>query len=346
MLLTQYSQRLGAYVAASMMFVSVSTAAAQSATGVTTPRGRVTDAIIAGDLARFDSLVQRASTARSAAIIGLAREAYERNDASGLAALLLGQADKSMAVASLRTRRPDLWALVDSATQRRDLSDAARAQVVALETALIRANSPVLGAPSCAAWEERAAVIARSVRVPAPVVSAPPPAPTAVPSPAVVPVAPVTPKELRAVPSRVHFAYDKSVLASKSRAVLDALVDSLQAYPDVRIFLEGHTDPRGSAEYNVALSTRRVSAVYDYLISKGLSVSRFSTAALGKSKLETSSRALRDLARNRRVTLRYVGPDGREIPTVVQLDDLQVERRSSLVETDNGKRVRPGGSPR
>lgn len=324
MLLTQYSQRVVPYVAAGMLFISVSTAAAQSNSGFADRRGRVTDAIIARDLARFDSLARRASSVRSAAMIGLAREAYERNDDSGLASLLLGQADMSTSVASLRTRRPELWALVDSATQRRDLSDAARAQVVALETALIRANSAVLGAPSCAAWEERAAVIARSVRiVPTPVASAPPPVPT----PAVVPVAPVTPKELRAVPSRVHFAYDKSVLASKSRAVLDALVDSLQSYPDVRIFLEGHTDPRGSVEYNVALSTRRVSAVHDYLISKGLSASRFSTTALGKSKLETSSRALRDLARNRRVTLRYVGPDGREIPTVVQLDDLQIERR-------------------
>ena len=327
MLLTQSSQRLVSCVATGMLFVSVSTAAAQSNNGFAERRGRVTDAIIARDLARFDSLAQRAPSVRSAAIISLAREAYERNDDSGLAALLLGQADQRTSVASLRTRRPELWALVDSASQRRDLSDAVSAQVVALETALIRANSPVLGAPSCAAWEERAAMIARSVRVPAPVASAPPPAPTPVPTPVVVPVAPLTPKELRAVPSRVHFAYDKSVLTSKSRAVLDALVDSLQSYPDVRIFLEGHTDPRGSAEYNVALSTRRVSAVHDYLISKGLSTSRFSIAALGKSKLETSEGGLRNLARNRRVTLRYVGPDGREIPTVVQLDDLQIERR-------------------
>ncbi len=320
----QCCQRPAVLCAVAFALVCVPAIGAQTSATVAARRDRVTDAIIARDLARFDSLVQRAPSARSAAIIGLAREAYERNDGTDLSSVLMGYATQQAPTPSLRGRRADLWALVDSVAQRGDLTDASRTQLVALETALIRANSPVLGAPSCAAWEQRAASIASTLRVPPPVVAS---TPVTAPAPVVAPVLPVTPKVLRAVPSRVHFAYDKSLLAPASRGVLDALVDSLTAYPDVKIFLEGHTDPRGSVEYNIGLSKRRVTAVHDYLISKGLSAARFTTAALGKSQLETASSGLRDLARNRRVTLRYVGPDGREIPTIVQLDDLQIEQR-------------------
>jgi OmpA-OmpF porin, OOP family len=229
--------------------------------------------------------------------------------------------------AALRTRRPELWALLDSLAQRPVLSSALQQGALALEIALVRANAPLLGAPSCDDWDNAAVKLAAQLRALADTVVAAPAAPPAVPM-VVPPTAPVSPAELRAVPSRVHFAYDQSQLAPASKRVLDALADSLAQYPAVQVYLEGHTDPRGSVAYNAALSQRRVQAVYAYLRSKGLAASRLNTAALGKSKLESTSAAVRDLARNRRVTMRFVAPDGREIPTVVQLDDLQVEPRA------------------
>jgi outer membrane protein OmpA-like peptidoglycan-associated protein len=301
------------------------TGGAQGIEQFTARSARLSDSVIAGDLSRFDSLMRVAPNPRSVALVGLARDAYERNDNGVLTARLLAMSVTTRSDAEARGRRPELWALLDSMQVRRGLNTAARENAIALEVALLRAGSPLLGAPSCAQWETAALRIAEQLRaIPVPT---PPVAPT--PIVAAVPVvAPVTaPATLHAVPSRVHFALDKSALAPASRRVLDALSDSLSHYIGVRIELEGHTDPRGSVAYNVALSQRRVQAVRDYLLHKGLDAARISTSALGKSKLERQETDIASHARNRRVMFRFYDPQGREIPTLGQLDDLQVERR-------------------
>jgi len=314
-------------VAAIMQLTSVELAA-QGTTWVTPRAARTSDAVIARDLATFDSLARAATSARSAAVIGLARDAYERNDAGALSERLLAMSARRASDPLTRVVRGELWALLDSVDTREGVTDVQREQAVALEVALLRAGSPVLGAPSCAAWEAQALAIATGLRVvaatPAPIEPVVVPAPVVAPAP---PVAPSVPAEMRGVPSLVHFALDKHDLAPASRRVLDALVDSLRNFGDVQVTLEGHTDVRGSVAYNQALSGRRVDAVRRYVESKGIAASRIRIAALGKSQLENDRSGVVDHARNRRVLLRYFTPDGREIVAVQQLDDLQVERR-------------------
>ncbi len=296
--------------------------AAQPKTWVTPRAGRISDTVIARDLARFDSLARAAPSARSAALIGLARDAYERNDAGPLSVRLLSMSSRRASDAAPRAVRGELWALLDSIDTLERVTDAQREQAVALEVALLRAGSPLLGAPSCSAWEREAMAIAAGLRV------IPPPAARVDPVVASAPtITPAVPAEMRGVPSLVHFALDKHVLAPASRRVLDALVDSLQQFGDVQVTLEGHTDVRGSVSYNQALSSRRVEAVRRYLESKGIAASRIRTVALGETRLENDRSGVVDHARNRRVLLRYFAPDGREIVAVLQLDDLQVERR-------------------
>ncbi len=284
---------------------------------------RLSDEIVAGDLARFDSLMRVATSARSVALVGLARDAYERNDDGVLTSRLLAMSGATRADADARRRRPELWALLDSVQHRQGLSATARKQAVALEVALLRAGSPLLGAPSCDQWERSAVSIAQQLR------AAPVPTPTTQPVVTVAPPppSPAAPAVLHAVPSRVHFALDQSVLAPASRRVLDALADSLSNYTGVRMEMDGHTDTRGSVAYNAALSQRRAVAVRDYLVGKGLDATRLSTKALGKSTLEWQATDVASHARNRRVTFRFFDAQGREIPTLVQLDDLQPERR-------------------
>lgn len=296
---------------------------AQQPVQFTARASRLSDAVVARDLARFDSLMRVATNARSVALVGLARDAYERNDDGALTSRLLTMSGSTRADSEAQRRRPELWALLDSVQQRPGLTAEARERAIALEVALLRAGSPLLGAPSCDQWEKTALSIATQLR------SAPVPMPVKEPVPAPAPPAPrpAAPAVLHAVPSRVHFALDKSALAPASRRVLDALVDSLSHYNGVRMELEGHTDPRGSAAYNAALSQRRVIAVQDYLMGKGIDGSRFSTTALGKSKLELQSTDIASHARNRRVIFRFFDAQGREIPTVGQLDDLQLEHR-------------------
>jgi len=306
---------IAAVVVTALIQLTNAPLAAQDVSWVTPRAGRTSDAVIARDLAKFDSLAAATTSARSAALFALARDAYERNDAGPLTARILNMSSRRAGDAETRAVRGELWALLDSLDTRVGVTDAQRAQAVALEVALLRAGSPLLGAPSCAAWEREAMTIAAALRVITPV------APV-IPSPPAM-----APAVLRGVPSLVHFALDKHALAPASRRVLDALVDSLRPFGDVQISLEGHTDARASVSYNQALSSRRVEAVREYLESKGIAASRIRTVALGESNLDNAGTGVVDHARNRRVVLRYFTPDGREIVAVLQLDDLQVERR-------------------
>lgn len=181
------------------------TLGAQPSTWVTPRAARTTDAVIARDLATFDSLARGAPSPRSAAVIGLARDAYERNEAGPLSERLLSVARRRDNDPRLRAVRGELWALLDSVDTHAAKTDQQRELAVALEVALLRAGSPVLGAPSCAAWAQEALRIATSLR--------------AVPEPPAPVPALAVPRETRGLPSRGHFALDKHALAPATRRV-------------------------------------------------------------------------------------------------------------------------------
>ncbi|MBI3705960.1 MAG: OmpA family protein [Rhizobiales bacterium] len=86
----------------------------------------------------------------------------------------------------------------------------------------------------------------------------------------------------------VNFAYDSADLTSDARITLNQLGGALR---DPRLegfafMIEGHTDAKGSAEYNQKLSERRAAAVRQYLIAQfGLAPARLSSVGYGKSRL-------------------------------------------------------------
>lgn len=87
-----------------------------------------------------------------------------------------------------------------------------------------------------------------------------------------------------ALTNMVHFEFDKSDIRPDDRAILDAKVPILQANPSVTIRIAGHTDERGSDEYNLALGQRRAAAVKKYLIDHGISDSRIETISYGEER--------------------------------------------------------------
>ena len=94
-----------------------------------------------------------------------------------------------------------------------------------------------------------------------------------------------TAPELAAVlTQKVYFDYDQDVLRDDARAVLDAKVPILLANPAITVAITGHTDERGTAEYNLALGQRRAAQVKRYLEAKGVPESRLSTQSLGDSQ--------------------------------------------------------------
>lgn len=74
----------------------------------------------------------------------------------------------------------------------------------------------------------------------------------------------------------VNFDFDKATLRPDAVANLDDAVGILNAHPEMRVEVAGHTDSIGTAEYNQDLSQRRARAVYDYLTSHGVDASRIS----------------------------------------------------------------------
>jgi outer membrane protein OmpA-like peptidoglycan-associated protein len=86
----------------------------------------------------------------------------------------------------------------------------------------------------------------------------------------------------------VNFAYDSAELTSDARITLDRLGYALadDRLKTFSFMIEGHTDAKGSAEYNQRLSERRAGAVRQYLIAQfGIDKSRLTAKGFGKAQL-------------------------------------------------------------
>jgi peptidoglycan-associated lipoprotein len=80
----------------------------------------------------------------------------------------------------------------------------------------------------------------------------------------------------------VYFAFDSFDLRPDARATLKTNADWLKANPSTRVEIEGHTDERGTNEYNLALGAKRAQAAKDYLVSLGIPADRLSTISYGE----------------------------------------------------------------
>ena len=98
----------------------------------------------------------------------------------------------------------------------------------------------------------------------------------------------------------VYFDYDKSTLSSSSRDALKGNADWMKSNSKVSVQIEGHTDSRGSIEYNLALGERRANSVKAYLQSLGISASRLKTISYGKERPLMSGESEDAWAKNRR----------------------------------------------
>lgn len=86
------------------------------------------------------------------------------------------------------------------------------------------------------------------------------------------------------VGDRVFFDLDSSVIRSDAQQTLARQAQWLARYPNHSITVEGHSDERGTREYNLALGQRRAAAARDYLASRGVPVNRMRTVSYGKER--------------------------------------------------------------
>ena len=91
----------------------------------------------------------------------------------------------------------------------------------------------------------------------------------------------ITPEEV--VLNDIFFEYNKSNITQEGAFELDKLVAVMNKYPEMIIFVEAHTDNRGTDEYNQKLSDRRAKSSAQYIVSKGIDAKRISGEGKGES---------------------------------------------------------------
>lgn len=84
--------------------------------------------------------------------------------------------------------------------------------------------------------------------------------------------------------STIFFEYDKAALSADSKNKLSANAEWIKGHPGVTVQIEGHTDERGSVEYNLALGERRAKSVQAYLKNLGVDGKRMSIMSYGEEK--------------------------------------------------------------
>ena len=105
-------------------------------------------------------------------------------------------------------------------------------------------------------------------------------------------------------PRVIYFDYDDSSIRSEYDSVLATHAQNL-IKSGGQLTIQGHTDERGSREYNMALGEERAHVVSRHLINQGVSSSQISSVSYGEEQPESYDHNESAWARNRRAVLEY-----------------------------------------
>jgi len=105
----------------------------------------------------------------------------------------------------------------------------------------------------------------------------------------------------------VYFDFDSSEIKGEGTDIVAAHAKYLATNPTARVRLEGHTDERGSREYNIGLGERRAQAVRRALLLQGAADAQISTVSYGEERPAVAGHDEAAWAKNRRVELVYLG---------------------------------------
>jgi peptidoglycan-associated lipoprotein len=104
----------------------------------------------------------------------------------------------------------------------------------------------------------------------------------------------------------VYFDYDRDDIKSDFREIVAAHGKYLAANPGAKVRLEGHTDERGSREYNIGLGERRAQAVKQALLLQGAGASQLTTVSYGEERPAATGSDEESWSLNRRVEIVYL----------------------------------------
>jgi outer membrane protein OmpA-like peptidoglycan-associated protein len=99
----------------------------------------------------------------------------------------------------------------------------------------------------------------------------------------------------------ILFDFDSAALRTNAQENLREFASSMQDFEGTEVLIVGHTDSKGSEEYNLRLSERRASSAAEYLIEQGLRPSRITTMGKGESEPVATNETAEGRQQNRRV---------------------------------------------
>ncbi len=137
----------------------------------------------------------------------------------------------------------------------------------------------------------------------------------------------------------VYFRFDRDELLEAERLRLEKNFAVMQRFPDALMLLRGFTDSFGTRPYNDDLSHRRVEAVRQFMIARGLAEHRLREAAMGETGfLQPGNSSAMERAINRRVEMLLV--DQQNKPYRLLLEDLDEVRQGPMPGTEGRPRGR------
>ena len=117
--------------------------------------------------------------------------------------------------------------------------------------------------------------------------------------------------------SDVLFDTNEAELRQGAMRAMDRLAEYMNGNPKRELLIEGHTDSRGSEQYNRQLAAERANAVADALVQRGIARNRLRTVGLGEAYPVASNESSAGRQENRRVEIVVSDPDG-EFPAAAE----------------------------
>lgn len=107
----------------------------------------------------------------------------------------------------------------------------------------------------------------------------------------------------------IFFDYDKATLRQESFPELDRVVELMKENPKIKVEISGHTDNKGSDDYNLKLSQSRAKSVVDYIVSKGIEAQRLIAKGYGETQAVDTNDTEEGRQNNRRVEFKVTSVD-------------------------------------
>ncbi|WKU20316.1 peptidoglycan-associated lipoprotein Pal [Advenella alkanexedens] len=117
---------------------------------------------------------------------------------------------------------------------------------------------------------------------------------------------PFNPNSPLAQQRSVYFAFDSYAVEPQYQPLVQMHAQYLTAHPQQRVRIEGNTDARGSAEYNLALGQRRSVAVGNQLVQQGVNGNQIEAVSFGKERPKALGNTEEAYAENRRADINYL----------------------------------------